>query len=154
MIPATFDFEFAASIAAITLTGVILLIGWLTRTLAVVWLSVALGVLWSLAIAVGIAYRLDGGKTLEQLDIVVFRLLAAMEVVLWGVAVWISIKLWQRRLSAPSQVENPVPPSPEPGYDRDWLLSLLQSRVADSSERVAKTGVPRSGLDSSPLLPN
>lgn len=144
---ANVEIELIASCAAVAMTAVILLIGWLTRTLAVVWLAIGLGLLWSLAIAAVLAYRSDGGKELEMIAIVLFRLVAGVEAILIAVAIWASVKLWRRRPVAPAAPQEPARLPQQPTYDHDWILSLLQSRIAKSGERIA---MPGSGGATSP----
>lgn len=139
MVLATFEFEFAAGIATIAITGIILLVGWLTRTPAVAWLSIALGLFWSLAIGVFVAYRIDSGEELEGLDIAALRLVAGVEAILMFISVWVLIRLRKQRPVVSSAVPTVAHQPMQPEYDRNWLLSLLQSRVAESCERVAKT---------------
>ena len=152
--PAAFEFEYFASLAAIAMTGVILLVGWFTRTLAVVWLALTLGLIWSVVIGIAVAYQIDGGSELEMMDIVMFRLLAGVQAILMGVTIWISIKLWRRRPIVTPSASSPFQPPQPPAYDHDWILSLLQSHLSKSDERLAISSCRSENTTAAPSTEN
>ena len=142
--------DFLACWAAVGVVGVVLLTGWLTRTTAVVWVSVFLGCLAALVLGVWMAYRLDTSRHWDFEERVALRLVGGAGGLLLVLAVWALVKLRRRDAAMRPAVEAPASPvePPTKTYDRDWLLSLLQERAGSAKERKERVATP------SPLPPD
>ncbi|HEX6984338.1 MAG TPA: hypothetical protein VF170_03125 [Planctomycetaceae bacterium] len=136
---ADLTFDFLACWAAVALVGVVLLTGWLTRTTAVVWVSVVLAGLAASVLGTWMAYRLDASEDPIARELVVLRLIGGIGGVLLVLAVWALVKLRRRDVvMRPTAKPLTVPAKPPiVKYDRQWLLSLLQERARSAKERVA-----------------
>lgn len=149
----TFDFIACAFVAG--LIAVVLLTGWITRTAAVIWVAILLVVLATLIGGLWIAYRfeaLDGPTDYETTTV---RLIAGVFASLIVGAVW---ALFRMPRDARLRMQDHVTPPDEgstatpqvSSYDHDWLLSLLQQRVAASKEKIAISSDPETDPPSAP----
>lgn len=133
-------FDFFACALVLGMIAVVLLVGWFTRTTAVVWVAVFLLCLAGAVLGIWLAYRFDGLEDPITPGIAVLRLIAGAAVVLLVVAVWALVKLMRRGIAVrPTDTSIVVPSKPlEEQYDREWLLSLLQKRRTPAQVEVAK----------------
>lgn len=127
------------------LTTFLLVLGWTTRSRSVLWLAIVFSLVPGLA--AGAACVVEAGRVevgqLRGAFLAVLRVLGFCWFLVTVVAVY------RLRLTAPLP-RRQRPEASGQTYDRDWLLSLLQSKVGGGTEGVAIISPSGPAADRSP----
>lgn len=147
-LPITVDltYDFLACLFALGMVTFVLLVGAVTRTSAVVGVSIGLLFLGGIVFGIWFTYRLDGASEPLQFERTILRTLVGLAVLLLIVQGYVLFRLIRRRRRDDDTLAMPsMAGSPQAGtrpvterYDRDWLLSLLQHEHPEAGEKITK----------------